>query len=523
MYTAIIVDDELFVRKGLIELMDWEANGFRIIGEADNGEDALALIKDKSPDLVITDIRMPILDGIGLIQAAANERLSTSFIIISGYHDFSYAQQAMRHGVMDYVVKPIDEEELQEALVRIRDRLSMKKEQEERANKYREERYMELLIRGEIEEADLLQWKSIWPDARSYTYVLFEINDVLPWNDTVMPMNDVVQQGIRAAIKEAARSEIEPILYSHRQAYGVVIPNIYLTVHGGSMRRLLECTLHRLRETFSLTLRLFVGKTVNDLLQLKLSYMTAKEAMQYKLLKAEETIITAADIEGLELHYKYPDDEIYRQLTEAVEENNGDRLQLSIERLFAVFREQAFSPEAIKSAIVQGVLHIVKSIRSIDGDEKELNGLEPIMNWHDYSITMKELRRLFETFVQEAAVLFNKLYAASGKGSIHKIKSYVDRNYHQNLSLKSISAQFYMNSAYLGQLFRKSYGVYFNDYLHQLRISEAKKLLRQKELRIYEIAERVGFNNADYFVTQFEKLERMTPSEYRNRINNPTS
>ncbi|PWW07230.1 two-component system response regulator YesN [Paenibacillus cellulosilyticus] len=520
MYTAIIVDDELFVRKGLMELMDWEASGFRIIGEADNGEDALALIKEMNPDLVITDIRMPILDGIGLIQAAANEQLSTSFIIISGYHDFSYAQQAMRHGVMDYVVKPIDEDEMQDALTRLRDKLSMKREQEDRANKHREERQMELLIRGELEETELSQWKSIWPNARSFTYVLFEINDVLPWNDRVMPMNDVVHNGIRTAIRDAAHSTVEPILYSHRQAYGAIIPNVYLTVHGGSLRRLLECTLHRLREKFQLTYRLFAGKPVNDLMDLKLSYMTAKEAMQFKLLKAEETIILYADVEGLSLYYRYPDDETYRKLTEAVEENNSDHLQQSIGRLFASFQEQAFSPEAIKSAIVQCVLNIMKSIRTMEGDEKELKSLEPIMNWHDYTITLHELRRLFEAFAFEAAALFSKLYCASGKGSIQKIKSYVDRNFHQNLSLKSISAQFYMNSAYLGQLFKKSFGVYFNDYLHQLRIAEAKKLLRQKELRIYEIAERVGFNNADYFVTQFEKLERMTPSEYRNRMNN---
>ncbi|MGO4373698.1 helix-turn-helix transcriptional regulator, partial [Paenibacillus sp. MCAF20] len=80
-------------------------------------------------------------------------------------------------------------------------------------------------------------------------------------------------------------------------------------------------------------------------------------------------------------------------------------------------------------------------------------------------------------------------------------------------------SQFYMNPAYLGQLFKRSYGLYFNDYLQKLRIAEAKKLLRIKDMRIYEVAERVGFNNPDYFVTQFDKLERMTPSEYRNKVN----
>ncbi|MNE88960.1 Bifunctional transcriptional activator/DNA repair enzyme AdaA [compost metagenome] len=96
------------------------------------------------------------------------------------------------------------------------------------------------------------------------------------------------------------------------------------------------------------------------------------------------------------------------------------------------------------------------------------------------------------------------------------MKKYIDTHYKENIYLKGIAAEFHMNPVYLGQLFRKSYGIYFNEYLLSLRIEEAKRLLRQTKKRMYEIAELVGFQNADYFATQFEKLENMTPTDYRN-------
>ncbi|WP_141503128.1 response regulator transcription factor [Paenibacillus luteus] len=365
MHSVIIVDDELFFRKGLVGMIDWEGNGYQVIGEAANGEDALVMIRDKKPDLVITDIQMPVLDGLALIQAAEEEKLDTEFVIISGHTDFRYAQQAVRFGVLDYVLKPIDEADLVNALVKLHDKLE----------------------------------KKIQPQAR------------------------------------------KRMLMSQKQI-----------------------------ETF---------------------------------LRGESTL----------------DDDLSCKLVEAVEENDAYHIRLVVDRIFSEFSEKRFSPEEIQTGIVQCVLMICKSIRSMEGDETELTSFESLINWYHHNVTLDEIKRLFNEFLFEAGDLINRLYRTYGKGRIHKIKTYIDQNYSKNISLRIIAGQFYFNPAYLGQLFKKNYGMYFNQYLQQLRITEAKKLLRMKDLRIYEVAERVGFNNSDYFVTQFDKLERMSPSEYRNQWN----
>jgi two-component system response regulator YesN len=235
-------------------------------------------------------------------------------------------------------------------------------------------------------------------------------------------------------------------------------------------------------------------------------------------LKHTKKVIQYSDIAGIELHYYSLEDAIFNQLMEAVEENNQNSLRMSLDRMFVEFQEKHYAPEAIKSVIVQFVQRIIRTVRSMEGNERELASLDVVTVWHDHNITLDELRRIIETFAQEAAILVSQLYRA-GKGGIYQIKRYIDQNFHRNINLKGIANHFYMNSAYLGQLFKKNYGVYFNEYVLQLRITAAKELLRKTDMRNYEIAEKIGFNNVDYFVSQFEKLEQMTPKEYRNRMN----
>lgn len=522
MFSALIVDDELFVRKGLIKMIDWEGCGYVVIGEADNGEDALALIHEHKPDLVVTDIRMPVLDGIGLIRAAAKEAPETAFMIVSGYNDFEYAQQALRYGAFDYVLKPIDQEDFQKTLGKLKEQLEEKKRRRIRAQAGIGQQQIEALIRGEAGILDVEAWTEPWAGepVQSFTYALLEWNDVLPWNGTSMPCKETLRKTIVEKIQAASGTGFEPVLYEHHRAYGLVVPDLYARPYTGDCRAFLEELAELLRRAFSFSFRIYAGPKTASLKEIKSSYLGAKEAQQHKYLKPAQRVIEYRDIAGEALHYRHLEDDMYRRLIEAVEEKDEKAIKERIAALFHSMQERRFSPEAMKAALTQCVLGIVKSVQGIGGDEKELSSLEAAIGWYDQNITLGEIMRIVEEFALEAAAQFGRLCQNQCKGDIQKVKSYVDRNYQESITLKSIAAQFYMNSAYLGQLFKKTYGVYFNEYLQQIRIAEAKRLLRQSDFRIYEIAERVGFNNADYFVTQFEKLEQMTPTEYRNRITN---
>jgi len=530
MIGVLLVDDEQFARQGLRNLIDWRACGYEVIGEADNGEEALRLIQELRPELVITDIRMPVLDGLELIRRVSSSGAAApKFIIVSGYDDFKYAQQAMRYGVCDFLLKPVDQDELQEILLKLGPRIAKDRWIAGKQEELWTAAIVEALIKGEADERQIGEWERAFGIRRedSVYYVLIEINDRHSWkekgenanggNRTVLP-DAPSEEPLRDRLARIAADVVgrkEPMfLYEHRNQYGMIATSAMLAGFAGNEARFAETLQARLTRGTGETVVVYVGAPVRGLARLREAYATAKQALQYKFVRQEGPILYR-EVCGLALQYLEPDSKIFQEWTESVESGDVERIRAAVDRLFAAFREQVLAVEAVKTSVNRCVLDVVRLIRELGGDERELASLEPMLGWHDLNVTPRELRRLLERFGAEAAEYVSSLRKEKAKGSIHKVKSYIDAHFHENISLKSLAAKFYMNPVYLGQLFRKTYGTYFNDYVLRLRVEEAKRLLRQTDLRIYEIAEKVGFNDPDYFVTQFEKVEGMTPSEYR--------
>ncbi|AZK46394.1 response regulator [Paenibacillus lentus] len=519
-HRVILVDDEVYTRKGLVKLIDWEACGFHVAGEADNGEDALELIRSIRPDLVITDIRMPVLDGLGLIrQLIEEEDEPPVFVIISGYDDFSYAQQAVRYGVHDFILKPIDEAEFMEMLSRLDERLRQEQEGRERKKRLANQAMIESIIKNEAEESFVADWeKQLNMTSSDFLYYVFvELNDHHLWGPTreEMPLHRFLEQ-VEQVLQDLVGAY--PLyVHEHRNRVGVIVPERVLKPYRNNIRSFAEALQGKIKVRNGRVF-IYAGCPVQGLAGLRSAYESAKEALLYKYVYDRDGIVIHSHSNECTIQYVSVDQELYHRLIEQIEEFKLEELECSIKQMFRGFQEKRYAPEAVKMNIHQSVLGVIDIIRSMDGEEQSLESLAPIIGWHDLNFSLQELQRLFTTFAVESGRYIGDLRKEQQRGGIHKIRTYIEEHYHENISLKSIAAIFYMNPVYLGQLFRKTYGVYFNDFLLRLRIGEAKRLLRQTDLRIYEVADRVGFSNPDYFVTQFEKLEKLTPSEYRSRL-----
>ncbi|WP_028589343.1 response regulator [Paenibacillus massiliensis] len=523
---VILVDDEVFTRKGLLKLVDWTACGFEIVEEADNGEDALEIIERLQPDVVITDIRMPVLDGLELIRRVKSQGTANPyFMIVSGYDEFNYAKQAVRFGVHDFILKPIDEAELSDALVRLSKRLAEEREARYRTNQLLSESLMESLIMGEVDSVLLREWESrlqLQSSERLY-YVFVELND----HDFIRPRvedksdGEALKTQVELALREVIGTDHPLYLHEHRNRIGVIVPERMISSMDGHLQAF-AVQVQRLLSGEQRRVLLYFSKPVQGLDEMQQAYASAKEALQYKYVYDECGIVLFEDTIKLELHYIGLEESLYTKLLEQIEELQFEELEQTIHDLFRTFQSKLYAPEAVKTAINQCVLGVVRVLNRMGGQQDHLASLEAMMIWHDHNLSLRELKRLFTTFAVESAHYIAQLRREQQKGGIGQIRAYIETHFHHNISLKSIAAKFYMNPVYLGQLFKKTYGIYFNDFLLQLRVSEAKRLLRQTDLRIYEIAGHVGFANPDYFVTQFEKMERSTPTEYRTRLLNET-
>lgn len=521
MYSVILVDDEVFTRKGLRNLINWEACGFRVTGEADNGEDALEIVRRDRPDLVITDIRMPVMDGLELIRLVREDEAlaATAFIIISGYDDFAYAQKAVRYGVVDFILKPVDDREMENVLKKLAERLDREKRERQRQTRLFGEQMVAALIRGDALDEDVDKWaagEGYRPDG-SFRYVLAEVNDLHPWQDRKPPAPDEIRRAIQEEAALLFGGDRQPYVHIHSKRFGLIVPADHWSDGGDGPVRFLERLQAALSRRLDAPVYLFVGETVPRLRDLRESYQSATAAALHKYA-LDRRIIVHDELAGEPLNYASLDPALIRRLAERAEEGDETALAAAIEDVFRLFRELRLAPEAVKLAVHACVSELLNTMNRLGIDSSELRHLPPMLGWQDLCLTPEELKRLFTAFMTECADRLAAKRKDSIKGSIQKIKEYIEAHYHENISLKSIAATFYTNPVYLGQLFKKTYGMYFNEYLLSIRIREAKKLLRRTDLRIYEIAHRVGFSNPDYFVTQFEKIENMTPTEYRNKL-----
>lgn len=523
MHTVLLVDDESFTRQGLRNLIDWEACGYRVTGEADNGEDALALIREQRPDLVMTDIRMPEMDGLELIRRSREELEDCpSFIIISGYDDFSYAQQAVRYGVFDFVLKPIDEDILVSALRKLDQVMTRNKtEQAQQALNFSRQMIPQMMT-GDADEASIRKWceQQGIELPGNFRYVLVEVNDIHPWQELSEPYDqERTLRTIQQVLSSRFQTRSPYYVHEHYKRFGFILPERRLSgLEGGWSLTTFAASLQRdLSTRLQTPVYLYIGESAASLLGIGESYRSASYALLYKFI-APGGVFLHDELAGRPLNYANLEDAIAKRLTDQVEENDLPGMTASIDGIFAQFRDKHYTPEAVKLAIHHCVSALVRIMRQMGAEETEVRGIEPITGWQDLCITPGELKRLFKEFIVECAGRIAEHRKDGMKGSIAKVKDYIERRYPENISLKQLAAQFYMNPVYLGQLFKKTYGTYFNDYLCQIRIEQSKKLLRQTDMRIYEIAERVGFNNADYFVTKFEKSIGMTPTEYRNKL-----
>lgn len=511
MKKVFLVDDDYYVRKGILELIDWVGCGYEVSGEADNGEDALELIKKEKPDVVVTDIKMPVLDGLDLIRELVDiTNLNTHFIIISGYNDFKYAQRAVRYGVHDFLLKPIDKEEFESTLMKLSKEINQKKVYEKGRQKRIAVTALNELIKGKVDRKNVDEYiqRLNLTSVSNLQYILIEINDYLSDHSDVGEL-------IQKEVEFIAQAE-QVIVTEHAQAcFGTMITDKHLHLLNQEINRFIERLQNELSRKLDKEITIYIGSPVEHPYEIQESYKSAVKALQYKYVFDSNEPIYYDEVHTKQINYIKINQSHYDRLMEYVNEHNTDGIRLIVEQIVQDFQVKMFARDAIKTTINRFVHEVIRNIKDREGNEHELSSLQAMLDWDEKPVTLEQIKEIFTQFVLEGSEYILSLNQTSNKGSVHKVKEYVDKHYQKNLTLKDIAKKYYMNSAYLGQLFKKAYGVYFRDYFRQVRIKEAKKRLRQTDMRVYEIAEDVGFENPDYFVTQFRKEVGKTPMNYR--------
>lgn len=512
MYKVLLVDDEPIAIEGLEMLINWEKHGFRVEASCNNGEDAIDHIRAHKPDLVVTDIQMPVLSGLELIeQTRSLGNDSTLFIITSGYSNFDYAKKAIRLGVSHYLTKPINSKEANAALLQLQE--ALQEREREKAIKASADRYAvnralcQLVLGGtekeKLESKQLLQSSSL----HLKQWYCLHLHSESSTSDRVL----------EAAHLFAAEQDGCYIIDGLEGSLALLCG--FTLNHGGKeynaespIRKLSDKLLQTVKSKTPGRVGIAVGSSASSLDDLPGSWESALEAGRF-LLFGDREIVTYEDIQsqgfsGNILTLKEAD-----KVVEALENGKPEELEASIQKAFRSFQEERIMPELVRIFSTQVIMRCAAVYKELGGSPEQLYG---DFIQRDNGCCLRDSAAYLTTCCLKIQSAVQALREKNTGGTPAKVAEFLSRHYRDALTIKDIAERFYMNPVYLGQLFAKKYGKGIVDYIHDLRIDAAKQQLIQTDLALYRIGEELGYSSYQYFMKQFEKRANMKPADYRS-------
>lgn len=520
MLKVLLVDDEPFILQGLAVIIDWNGEGFEIAGKVSNGFEALEILKKEKINLVIADIRMPEMSGLELLERVRREKLSDAyFVVLSGYSDFDYVRTALQNECLDYMLKPVGQEELIRVLGKVREIFevsSRKREDDSRMEREAFARNMIPVCRGRYRPDNLEYVKRYLGDAGIFRYISAELDEghrkirKLPGEEKRRLQKELYQKCILLFPGREYLCMLDASI--REESYNVGIIYIGERSDGreeeAEQERLDELQ-GELKRSVEFPIVIIVGSRADGIEAISDSCKSVLVARSLKGFDLRER-------PGWNLSDQLMDKQPVDALVRAVKLNDKEGLRNGYEALYQEIRKREMDvhmANMVVNHLMFEFLHLaVEQDENIDRQE-----LLRFINESALGQANRADRDEMLRLLSEYGDFLMELRSRQGGEIPGKIEEDIRENYRENLTLKDLGKKYFINAAYLGQTFKKQYGESFKDHLNRIRIEAAEELLLYSDKKIYEIAAEVGYKDMDYFINKFIALKGCTPAKFRRQ------
>lgn len=536
MYKVLIVDDEPLMREGMERVIRKACPDFSRIDSARDGDEALTL--EVVPDVVITDIRMPNMDGLEFIEQLKAEHPDVIVLMVSGFDEFEYAQRGLKLGVKDYLLKPVDSAELAARLneaagmLRQRDRESRRFQDlqrlvEENLPLFRERFYREL-ISGELPPDAIRRRAEALNLTFASKYYGVAIVRLKPAEDT----DNQWTQAMLAAIAEDRKSATP----SCAEVHSFLLRNLEFVLIVGwnesSARRAFQAMdqwflqlAHQIQKQTGISVKIGLGGVRDSIASVGVSYRQAEEAMVYHFSMKSRPLIHYEEISAVSPAADTGEaGRLYKELVLHMKLLESEEALSLLNRIKDHFASKTgLSPNRVKLSAMELVIALVRLLGESGADPGALleqAEFDPYRNVQRHR-DVEELFAWMKRFVERCLLEMKRRRDEKTVSYMEKVTAYVAEHYARpDLSIADIAARLYLSPNYLRQLFRQQSGESFVEYVTRVRMEAALELLKDPSLKIQDVAERVGYEEQRYFSTCFKKYYQMTPTEYREALAN---
>lgn len=530
MVRLMIVDDDVIIRKGLAKNIAWEEHGFELVGTAGDGEAGYGLFAEYKPEIIISDIKMPFMDGLELSRKLLAESDKVKIILLTGYEAFEYAKQALELKVFDYILKPVDFDKLLVTVKKAAQELAVEKKANWRLDESKpllQQRFWMNIIQGGYLSEEMARSEAAFIEidleAALYIVLLVKIDDY--YNARIfagVSDQEIIKSDIAALCRESMGNATGEVLSPGGDELVIIFGSQLKPGETTQMGlELGESIRQKINNGYRLAVTVGIGRANQGLSGIADSYREAKAAIEFRHIIGKNRVLTIGDT-GV------PVDNDLVDLPE-YDEKLGLKVKMGltaesiaiIDNIESKLRSQSYIPLA--TVRLMGMQLTILLLRDVEVGNPEETGSKNNL-YFERCYRIQECQTIGEIFAELRQLVVEITEAVNLKrGSMQAVLvsaaiEYMENNYgKEGLSLSEVAAMIHVSPVYLSIMFKKERNINFSEYLTEIRIKQAMELLRRTDLKSYEVAEKVGYSNPQYFSVCFKKYSGHSPSDFKKQ------
>ena len=538
MLKMILADDEVIVRNGLKKALHWEEFGIEIVAEAGDGLEALELCRRHNPDILFIDIRMPIMDGLEVALKLRKMESNIRIIIISGIQDFNYAKTALDLNAEGYVLKPVKIPELAETIKKVSNKIKFERNRQAEMSNLKQqlhehfpvirEKFLRSLVLGayqdEAQIRDKLTYFKMNFDIRESVMVaVLQIDDYSIISETAPEEEkQLLSFSVLNIAEELLSNYNAGTVFCLNENEFIMLLNQSSFLNGKYMEACEEI-VSSLDKFLHISVSIGIGRSVGNMLSVNSSYTDACSALQYKFYTGKGSILDINDINIMNdvnansiVNFNIYD--IENQLMNHIKSGNSEIISNIIGKLFRGLRSGSNVPvDYVQSICVEMVCIASRTVQDMGANPEDIIGkLSGVLDLIYKKENIDELQKYMADIFIDITLYISKKYNQKNSRVISRIREIIEERYYENISVAKISEEVFLTPNYISMMFKQEMNETISEYLTKVRMEQAKKLLKSTDLRILEIAEKVGYEDANYFSKVFKKYTGILPQKFRS-------
>jgi two-component system, response regulator YesN len=529
MLKVVIADDERKVRNAIIKLGDWEGIGLKIVGEVQDGDMLCEIIASEMPDIVITDMKMPGICGSELIKKLSDEYKNIKIIIVSGFDDFQYTKQAISSKVLDYILKPVDGENLNSALRNAVSEFQVEK------NKSMENQYLKTMVNEmlpvlkgrffnkfvngqEVSEEELLRWRGL-PQINQKSFYKIAIMIIENYQQKCASLLESRNLSLDKVVVDSANQHCcneSAICFKNEKYENEVIIVFYENCTNEVIFSIIDDVKNNLYNNYNLKIFSGIGGTYHNYQSIRNSFYEARAALTQINIMEYRRIVFFEDITSYSRNLTKNISKNEEMFLMAIENGNIELLRHAIIDTFDSYKDLEYvNIKDIRKLNYDIIILLERLINNVDEKFGFSNEIFLLRENIGNELDLEAIKQYILEFVEKVSKFISNKKLRREKKSFHRIKDYIDENYTTKISLSDLSKKYFMSEEYISRMFKEQFEINPFEYITTLRINKAKTLLADNGMKVREIVEILGFTDESHFSKAFKKHTGMTPKIYR--------